>query len=54
MGFWKKNLWLRRFVTLWFIECKLFVRQPTAAFFTFAFPILLFVLFGSIYGQTPM
>ena len=54
MVFLKKNLWLRSFGALWFIECKLFVRQPTAAFFTFAFPILLFVLFGSIYGQSPM
>lgn len=49
-----KNIWLRNFFRLWVIECKLFVRQPTAAFFTFVFPISLFLLFGSIYGQNPM
>ncbi len=54
MIFFKKNIWLRSFVMLWSIECKLFVRQPTAAFFTFVFPVLVFLLFGSIFRETPM
>ena len=51
MVFFNKNIWLRSFVALWFIECKLFVRQPTTAFFTFAFPILLFVFLGLSMGK---
>ena len=39
---------------LWSVECKLFVRQPTAAFFTFVFPVLIFLLFGSIFGEVPV
>ena len=54
MTFAKKTIWLRSFVMLWSVECKLFVRQPTAAFFTFVFPVLIFLLFGSIFGETSM
>jgi ABC-2 type transport system permease protein len=32
---------------------RLYLREPMAAFFTMAFPSLLPVLFGSIYGNTP-
>ena len=46
-------VWLRSFVVLWYIECKLFMRQPTAAFFTFVFPTFFFLLFGSIFGESP-
>ena len=46
-------VWLRSFVVLWHIECKLFMRQPTAAFFTFVFPTFFFLLFGSIFGESP-
>ena len=46
-------VWLRSFVALWCIECKLFMRQPTAAFFTFVFPTFFFLLFGSIFGESP-
>jgi ABC-2 type transport system permease protein len=35
------------------IECKLFLRQPMAAFFTLIFPLFLLFLFGSIYGNEP-
>ena len=54
MTFANQIIWLRSFVALWIIECKLFVRQPTAAFFTFIFPVLVFLLFGSIFGDAPM
>ena len=54
MPFSNKIIWLRSFVALWGVECKLFVRQPTAAFFTFVFPVLVFLLFGSIFGEAPM
>ncbi|MCX6571467.1 MAG: ABC transporter permease [Candidatus Aminicenantes bacterium] len=42
-GFWK----------LAWVEIKLYLRQPEAAFFTLVFPMLLLFLFGSIYGNTP-
>jgi len=54
MIFLSKTIWIRSFIALWVIECKLFLRQPAAAFFTFAFPVLLFLLFGSIFGDTPL
>lgn len=34
-------------------EIKLFIREPSAAFFTLAFPLMLLVLFGSIWGNEP-
>lgn len=33
------------------IECKLFLREPPAFFFTLVFPSLLLVFFGSIFGN---
>lgn len=42
-GFWK----------LAWVEVKLYLRQPEAAFFTLVFPMLLLFLFGSIYGNKP-
>jgi ABC-2 type transport system permease protein len=42
-GFWK----------LAWIELKLYLREPIGTFFTLAFPIMLLVLFGSIYGNKP-
>lgn len=53
MVFSNKTVWLRSFIILWVVECRLFLRQPTAAFFTFVFPVLLFLLFGSITGKSP-
>ena len=34
-------------------EILLYLREPMATFFTLAFPVLLLVLFGSIYGNKP-
>jgi len=42
-GFWK----------LTWAEAKLFLREPMAAFFTLAFPLMMLFLFGSIYGNEP-
>jgi ABC-2 type transport system permease protein len=38
---------------LTWMEMKLFLREPTAAFFTLVFPLMLLFLFGSIYGNKP-
>lgn len=38
---------------LTFVEMKLFFREPQAAFFTLAFPLMMLFLFGSIYGNEP-
>ena len=54
MPFANKNIWLRSLFALWIVECKLFLRQPAAAFFTFVLPLFFFLLFGSIFGETPL
>ncbi|MDE3259266.1 MAG: ABC transporter permease [Gemmatimonadota bacterium] len=46
------RLWFRSLFFLWVTESKLFLRQPIAAFFTFVFPVTLFLLFGSIFGDS--
>jgi ABC-2 type transport system permease protein len=35
------------------VEIKLFIRQPSALFFTLIFPIILLGVFGAIYGNEP-
>ena len=44
---------MRGFRQLFWIDLKLFVREPVTAFFTLAFPPLMVVLFGAIYGNQP-
>jgi ABC-2 type transport system permease protein len=44
---------MRGFWRLTWTEIKLFLREPMAAFFTLAFPLMLLFLFGSIYGNEP-
>ena len=34
-------------------EMKLYLREPIAAFFTLIFPVMLLLIFGSIYGNEP-
>ncbi|NIM96002.1 MAG: ABC transporter permease [Anaerolineales bacterium] len=38
---------------LTFVNFKLYIREPIATFFTMAFPPLLVVLFGAMYGNDP-
>lgn len=54
MAFPNRTIWIRSFITLWIVEFKLFLRQPTAAFFTFVLPVFFFLLFGSIFGGAPL
>jgi ABC-2 type transport system permease protein len=35
-------------------DIRLFLREPIGAFFTLAFPALMVLLFGSMYGNTPV
>lgn len=44
---------MRGLYKLTWVEFKLFLREPTAAFFTLAFPLMMLFLFGSIYGNKP-
>ena len=44
---------MKGFLTLARTEMKLFLREPMAAFFTLIFPLMLLILFGSIYGNEP-
>ena len=42
-GFWKMT----------WVEAKLFLREPMASFFTLMFPLMLLLIFGSIWGNKP-
>src|SRR5262245_36984656 len=44
---------MRGLLKLTFVEFKLFLREPSAAFFTLVFPLMMLFLFGSIYGNQP-
>jgi ABC-2 type transport system permease protein len=44
---------LRSFAKLTFTRFKLFLREPVAFFFNLAFPVLLLILFGVIWGNEP-
>ncbi|WP_448593650.1 ABC transporter permease [Thermoflexus hugenholtzii] len=43
----------RAWARLTLMEVKLYLREPVAAFFTFAFAPMMLILFGSIYGNRP-
>jgi ABC-2 type transport system permease protein len=44
---------MRALKQLIFINIKLYLREPIATFFTLAFPPLLILLFGTMYGNDP-
>ena len=44
---------MRGLMKLSWVEMKLFLREPVGAFFTLAFPALLLLLFGAIFGNAP-
>lgn len=45
---------LKQLTKLTEVEFKLFLREPTAFFFTLIFPIILLVVFGSAFGNQPL
>jgi ABC-2 type transport system permease protein len=45
---------MRGFWKLAFVEFKLFLREPSAAFFTLVFPLMMLFLFGSVFGNKPI
>lgn len=44
---------LRSLASLVAANLKLYVREPISAFFTLAFPVMLVLIFGTIYGNEP-
>ena len=42
---------MNAFLKMTWTEMKLFAREPVAMFFTFAFPIVILIVFGSIFGN---
>ena len=45
---------MRGLRTLTVVQAKLFLREPLAFFFTLAFPVLLLLLFGAMFGSEPI
>lgn len=45
---------MRRFMVICNIEVRLFLREFFSFFFTLVFPVLMLLLFGGIYGNTPV
>ncbi len=44
---------MRGWWMVFWTEAKLYLRDPWAAFFTLAFPLMMLVLFGMVYGNEP-
>jgi ABC-2 type transport system permease protein len=44
---------MRALAKMTWVEFKLFLREPIGAFFTLVFPLMLLVIFGSIFGNKP-
>lgn len=44
---------MRALTMMTWTELKLFLREPAAFFFTLAFPVMLLLIFGSIFGNEP-
>ena len=44
---------MRSFTQLVSTNLKLYVREPITAFFTVAFPVMLVLIFGAMYGNEP-
>lgn len=44
---------MRALAKMTWVEFKLFLREPIAAFFTLVFPLMLLAIFGSIFGNEP-
>lgn len=50
MGSEKRNI-IRAFLTWFFLEIRLFFREPVALFWVIVFPLLLLVIFGSVFSR---
>ena len=48
-----KSVTLRSLASLVVTNLRLWIREPIAAFFTVAFPVMLVLIFGAIYGNEP-
>lgn len=44
---------MKSLLKMTWMEAKLFLREPVGAFFTLVFPLMMLLLFGSIYGNEP-
>ncbi len=44
---------MKSLLKMTWMEAKLFLREPAAAFFTLAFPLVMLLIFATIYGNTP-
>jgi ABC-2 type transport system permease protein len=44
---------MKSLIKLTYVELKLYLRNTIATFFTLAFPLLMLLIFGSMYGNTP-
>lgn len=44
---------MKTFTKLFIMQLKLYLREPVAFFFSLAYPVLLLLLFGFIYGNEP-
>lgn len=44
---------MKPFLKMTWIEIKLFGREPVGLFFTFAFPLIILFVFGTIFGNEP-
>ncbi len=44
---------MKSFMKMSWMEAKLFLREPVGAFFSLIFPLMMLVIFGTIYGNNP-
>ncbi len=43
----------KSFVKMSWMEARLFLREPVGAFFTLAFPLIMLLIFGTVYSNVP-
>ena len=44
---------MKSLLKMTWMEAKLYLREPVGAFFSLIFPVMMLLLFGTIYGNTP-
>lgn len=44
---------MKSLLKMTWMEAKLYLREPVSAFFTLVFPVMMLVIFGTIYGSQP-